>query len=133
MSHKKINFLIYLIDFLIFETNQIYYISFDLYKVDDCLNNIYKTNKTNKLLYQKSFYCQWNNVKTVSQELSQEEYKFGEEYFFEILDRGGEAYIGINTRINEFLIQPGHQKFWKCLSCKTDDNNYIFNKTSIHN
>ena len=66
----------------------------------------------------------------MSQELSQEEYKFGEEYFFEILDRGGKAYIGINTRINEFLIQPGHEKFWKCLNCKTDDNNYIFDKTS---
>ena len=42
--------------------------------------------------------------------------------------------IFINTRINEYLILPELQKFWKCLNCRTDDGNYIYdsNKNAFY-
>ena len=117
---------------IILQTKQTYYISFELTVVDDCLTSIYKNNNTNEILYQKptEIVC---SVKKFPKNpvLFQYEFIFGDEFYFEIYDKTGiigihASYIGVNTRINEYLIKPSLEKFWKCLNCRTGDNNYIY-------
>ena len=121
---------------IILQVKQYYYISFELLQIDDCLTKIYFNNNSNEILYEKpsEIACSWRNIpnKTV---LFQYEFIFGDEFYFEISDWGGHhCYITVNTRINEYLILPELQKFWKCLNCRTDDGNYIYdsNKNAFY-
>ena len=113
---------------IILQTKQIYYISFDVTVIDNCLTKIYK-NKESKILYKKTpqeacspDFILYNPV------LFQYEFIFGDKFYFEIYDSGGfESYFGMNARINEYFIEPKLQKFWYCVDCKTKDKKYIYN------
>ena len=111
---------------IILQTKQDYYISFELLKVDDCLTKIYLNNNSNEILYLSEIECSYKLIPK-NPILFQYEFIFGDEFYFEISDWGGHhCYITVNTRINEYLILPELQKFWKCLNCRTDDGNYIY-------
>ena len=117
---------------IILQTKQIYYISFEVTLVDDCLTKIYKNNNTSEILYQKSskIACSPTIIPN-NPVLFQYKFVFGDEFYFEISDPGGKAScIRVNTRINEYLIEPKLNKFWKCVNCRTDDNNYIYNSVN---
>ena len=112
---------------IILQTKQDYYISFELLKVDDCLTKIYLNNNSNEILYLSEMECSYKLIPK-NPILFQYEFIFGDEFYFEISDCGGSvSFIRINARINEYLIQPELQKFWKCLNCRTDDGNFIYN------
>ena len=120
---KNIFFITYLQ--LIFQVKSIYYLSFYIKRIDDCLTKIYKND--NNVLYQHE--CKESDYLKVPKYavIFQEEYKFGEDIFLQIFDKGGNSEIGIDTRINEYMIKTSLQKFWRCINCKTNDNNYIYN------
>ena len=120
---KNIFFITYLQ--LIFQVKSIYYLSFYIKRIDDCLTKIYKND--NKVLYQHE--CKKSDYLKVPKYpvIFQEEYKFGEDIFLQIFDKGNIGAIEIDTRINEYMIKTSLQKFWRCINCKTNDNNYIYN------
>ena len=119
-------FLIISLEFIL-QTKQKYYISFVVFKIDDCLSKIYKNNNNTDILYEKPSNTECNYMAVPNNPVILIEYIFGDELYFEIFDKGWESYIGVNARINEYLIKPELQKFWECVDCKTDDGKYIYN------
>ena len=120
-------FLIISLEFIL-QTKQKYYISFVVFKIDDCLSKIYKNNNNNTdILYEKPSNTECNYKEVPNNPVILIEYIFGDELYFEIFDIGSESYIGVNARINEYLIQSKLQIFWECVDCKTDDGKYIYN------
>jgi len=125
-SNNKNISIIFILE-IILKTKQTYYISFEVFRVDDCVTKIYKNNNTSEILYKKPSenVC---DCKTVPKNpvLFQYDLIFGNEFYFEIRDSGGyHSLLGVNVRINEYLIQPKLQNFWKCINCRTGDGNYI--------
>ena len=125
-SNNKNISIIFILE-IILKTKQTYYISFEVFRVDDCVTKIYKNNNTSEILYKKPSEngCDYKTVPK-NPVLFQYDLIFGNEFYFEIRDDGGYiSLLGVNVRINEYLIQPKLQNFWKCNNCRTGDGNYI--------
>ena len=82
---------------LISQINQIYYISFYIITIDDCLSKVYTND--NNILYQD--ICTTSKSLYKNPVVFQKKYTFGEDIIFEIYDKYGKAFIGIDVKINE--------------------------------
>ena len=111
---------------LISQINQIYYISFYIRKIDDCLSKVYIND--NNILYED--ICTKDNSPKMPHKnpvVFQKTYTFREDIIFEIYDKHGEAFIGIDVKINEYTIKTELRKFWKCINCEGNNGDYIYN------
>ena len=110
---------------LISQINQIYYISFNIRAIDDCLSKVY-TNENN-ILYQHT--CTKSDSQKIPHNpvVFQKAYTFGDDIIFEIYDKYGKAFIGIDVKINEYTIKTDLQRFWKCINCEGNNGDYIYN------
>ena len=105
-----------------------FYLTMFLEGVDDCISKIYKSNNITLFERECSDTSNWN--KPYNSPLFEKiEYKFGEEIYIDIFDKGDIGYLKINVRINEYLIKPELQKFWICTNCFGENNNYTYNTT----
>ena len=87
---------------LISQINQIYYISFYIRAIDDCLSKVYIND--NNILYED--ICTKDNSPKMPHKnpvVFQKTYTFGEDIIFEIYDKYGEAFIRIDVKINEYI------------------------------
>jgi len=116
---------------IILTTRETYYISFDVIQIDDCLSKIYKNNNINDIIYQKPSETECTYLIIPDNPVVvQYEFVFGDEYFFEVEDSGHYSCIGVNAKINEYLIKPKLQRFWRCINCISGDGNYLYNSES---
>ena len=113
--------IIYLV--LIRQIKQIYYLSVHIKEIDDCLSII--KNNYDKIFY--SYKCTIFDSHHYPKNPIEFEYKFGEIIYFDIYNKINEAYIGIEIRINEFILLKKLQRFLVCTNCDTPDGNYIYN------
>ena len=111
---------------LILQSKSIYYLSFEVYKVDYCILAIKKNGGDSVFSRQ---HC-WRHDNVPNSDIFQKEYNFGDEYSFRIVDNYENGYIGVVAKINEYNIYPSLQKFWRCSGCITDDGNYIYDSNS---
>ena len=105
------------------KAEQIYYLSIYAYLIDDRITKIY-SNDINILPNIIDGIYNNPNEKLI---IKQIDYNFGQVIKVEILNTLRQSYIGINMRINEYIIRPELLKFWNCENCDTDDGNYIYN------
>ena len=122
----EINFILYfhiIFLFSILKAEQTYYLSIYVYLLDDHITKIY-LNELNIL--PKRIYAIYRNPneKLIIKQIN---YIFGQVIKIVIYNTLRESYIGVNIRINEYIIKPELLKFWKCENCDTDDGNYIYN------
>ena len=122
----EINFILYfhiIFLFSILKAEQTYYLSIYVYLLDDHITKIY-LNELNIL--PNRIYAIYEN-QSDKLIIKQIKYIFGHVIKIKIYNGRGVCYIGINIRINEYIIKPELLKFWKCENCDTDDGNYIYN------
>ena len=122
MAYKTIYIFIIIYFLLIINTNSLYYLSFDVYKVDNCL---FEIKYNDEIIYHRDEECTDKSYSKppINPNIFQIEYNFQDIINVTVLDYGGAGYIGIDTRINEFLIRPRLLKFWNCTNCYKDSNN----------
>ena len=122
----EINFILYfhiIFLFSILKAEQTYYLSIYVYLLDDHITKIY-FNNINILPNRIGGIYQNPKEKLIIKQIN---YIFGQVIKIEIYNGASICYIGINIRINEYIIKPELLKFWKCENCDTDDGNYIYN------
>ena len=129
MAYKTIYILI-IYFLLIINTNSLYYLSFDVYKADDCL---FEIKYNDKIIYHREEECTKDSCSKppINPNIFQIEYNFQDIINVTVLDYGGAGYIGIDTRINEYLIRPRLSKFWNCTNCFKDSNNLYNSKNDF--
>ena len=124
----EINFILYfhiIFFFSILKAEQTYYLSIYVYLLDDHITNIY-LNEIKILPKRIVGMYLMQNEKLIIKQIS---YIFGHIIKIEIYNGSNVCYIGINIRINEYIIKPELLKFWNCENCDTDDGNFIYDKT----
>ena len=125
----EINFILYfhiIFLFSILKAEQTYYLSIYVYLLDDELTQIY-FNNINILPKRIGGIYQNPKEKLIIKQIN---YIFGNVIKIEIYNGSSVSYIGINIRINEYIIKPELLKFWNCENCDTDDGNYIYNRNN---
>ena len=125
----EINFILYfhiIFFFSILKAEQTYYLSIYVYLLDDELTQIY-FNNINILPNKIGGIFKNPKEKLIIQQIN---YIFGQVIKIVIYNTLRESYIGVNIRINEYIIKPELLKFWNCENCDTDDGNFIYDKTN---
>ena len=126
--------------YLFQKVNLIYYISFKLYKVDDCVRYI---NISNQILFNYNpeyyacdpyfndrSYCDPGNFSIYPSDrfiIKNYEYEFKTEIEITFEDWNHiEGYMRMNVYFNEYKIKPTDQAFWRCDNCinENHENNY---------
>ena len=102
------------------------YVSMKLINVNDCLYNIYFKNNT---LFKYTYHSCNKNVNYSNPIVDKKLYEFGNNITFVIHDIAGTSFIKMDIYINEYIINCYHQKFWKCLDCRTNNSNYLYNES----
>ena len=102
------------------------YVTMNLIKVNDCLYNIYFKNN---ILFKYTYQSCNKNASYPNPLVDKKLYEFGNNITFIIHDQEGTSFIKMDIYINEYIINCYHQKFWKCLDCRTDDGNYLYNES----
>ena len=111
---------------IFFEVKTILYLSMSIEEVIDCINIIY--NEENEVLYQNNITipdCITN--KHYPDILFKTPYEYGQKIYIEFFAQGFNGYFKMTVNLNEYTIKTGHNKFWTCLNCLGENNNYIFN------
>ena len=129
----NVNYIINLILYIKVHTYLYLYFSFYLNEVEDCISEI-SIEKRNLFDFFKNsgditdctrsdfgFYP--NKGKPI---IRNEPYNLGDIIYMKMYDNiNGVPYIAITIKINEYIIETSHKKFWKCLNC---ENEYIDSK-----
>ena len=107
------------------------YLKIILHKVNDFIYAIYykgiKYYDNNK----KSYCTSSSNVNDYPKPLIETIYEFGNKINIIIHDLQGKgsSFIKLDVKINEYIIECSHNKFWKCSNCISNDSNYIYNNS----
>ena len=125
-------------DFIIPSYHNNYILSMFVEDVDDCIEFVGTTKKVCRLdvgtgerschstIYPYLTQNCNNNFSNHTGLIMNKFYDFSE-IRINILDRGDSGYLKIDVRLNEYLIKPELQKFWRCLNCKGANGNFIYN------
>ena len=124
---KNINIILIILFFIGVKSTNL--ISFKLIAVDDCIKEIYISDKIvfNLTRISESDDCNIND-KTIYPEylIHNYEYEYGTNITFKFEDRiRGSGYMNIIAYFNEYIIKASNQKFWKCINCMGENNNYL--------
>ena len=105
------------------------YISLKFKIVDDCVREISISGRiifgfTPPTLYDCDF--QYQNIYP-EYFIKNLKYEFGKEIKFIFQDSNHiDGFMDITVYFNEYTIKVTDQKFWRCIDCQTNDNNYAF-------
>ena len=120
-----------------------FYISIDVINIDDCISKIYSVKEGNNISYfilnETSFSeCNYkrtnyypNNGHPIIKNVV---YNIGEKLYLEVYNLGYiDGYIDIIVNVNEFILNSNClRKFWKCINCFGEENNYIFSDNKFY-
>ena len=112
--------------FLLFEVKTNKYLSMKLEIVDNCLKSINK--EENETLYVNENVppnCRLSQQYPVP--LFQTPYEYKQKIFIEFFDAGYIGNFRMTVNINEYTIKTEHNRFWTCVNCYGENNNYIYN------
>ena len=125
----NVNYIINLI--LYIKVHTYLYFSFYLNDVEDCISEISIEKRNlydflencvfiNDCIY-TNLNCYPNKGKPI---IKNEPYNLGDIIYMKMYDNRNQVpYIDITIKINEYIIETKHKKFWKCLNC-INENNY---------
>ena len=54
-------------------------------------------------------------------------YEYGQKIYIEFFAQGFNGFFKMTVNLSEYTIKTGHNKFWTCLKCLGENNNYLFN------
>ena len=114
---------------LFLNVNSFLYLSIELLQLDDCISRIYTDNNDTIFEYYNiTLPCFFHANDYPNPLVLLLPYEFGQKILFDLYDYGGgEGYFSATVYLNEYIIRPEHQKFWKCVDCGGDNYNYRYN------
>jgi hypothetical protein len=124
---------------LLIKVQSSFNLSMKINEVDDCVTKIY-TNKSIYYDFSKNFKfpsdCNFDIIKKYNIYdkliIKNVTYAFGELIYLEAYDGGGPGYLDITVFVNEIIVNIKDQKFWKCLNCDSNDQNYIYSYNGLY-
>ena len=106
--------------YLFLKIESSFYLSVKLVKIDDYLKRVYNENDDTFFQSNKGI-SPLPNVQLIP-------YEIGEKIYFDIYDKGVIGYVSFIAYLNEYTIKPEYQKFWTCMNCAGENQNYRYNE-----